>query len=389
MIIPSIKKFGLVAMLVVGLQPLANAYQPRSIDSLANDFMQKNHVPGLSIAVVDGSSLTTYNYGYANEINKTKTSNDTIYSIASFSKTFTGTLVAIAEIESKLNLDAPFNSYLSELKNSSNLNPLTIKMLITHTASLPFDFNPSPKSFNQALVMLKNFTPAYPPGTQYSYSNLSIGLNGYILESIYKQSYESLLASKISQPLALQSTYLELPNNLINKVALGHDMSGLRRYKKQDDVWYAAASLKSTIVDMGKYLQAHINYNKLSNKTLAQAIALMHQNYYCFTNNSYACEQLSWQAHAESQLITSIEDSNFSGIAKDGSYVFAQIPVTSENTLKNQAIFIDKSCGGMGMSGYMLYSPVKKVGVVILLNKLVGQERIRLGRDILMQLTSN
>jgi CubicO group peptidase (beta-lactamase class C family) len=358
-----------------------------SIDSIAKQFMQKNHVSGLSIAIINGSTLTTHNYGYANELTKTKTNDNTIYSVASFSKTFTGTLVAIAQVENKLNLNKPFSNYIPALKNNTNLDNITVKMLITHTGSLPFNLNPPPDNFNQAVKQLKNFTPVYTPGTKYSYSNLSIGLNGYILENIYQQSYESLLYTKISQRLGLTSTYLELPNKLVPLVALGHENNQLRPYQKNSDLWYAAASLKSNIVDMGKYLQAHINYTQLNDKTLTQAIELIHQNYYCF-ENAPACEQLSWQAHAKSQLTSSIEDSNFIGIDKQGNYNFAKIPVTTKNTLKNQAIFIDKSCGGYGMSGYMAYNPVKKVGVVILLNKSLGQERIRLGRDILMELAS-
>jgi CubicO group peptidase (beta-lactamase class C family) len=253
-------------------------------------------------------------------------------------------------------------------------------MLVAHTGSLPFDFIPSPQNYKEAIDDLNNLKLQSTPGSIYSYSNISIGLNAYILQNVYKQNYDNILQNKITRPLKLTSTYLNLPQNLETYVALGHQGNIIRPYDRSIDVWFAASSLKSNIIDMAKFLQAQFDTNA-ENKNLNNAFALVHQNYYCLANGS--CEQLGWQAHAITELGRDTGDTYFKNVDKNGNYVFNPQKVISGNSLKHKAIFIDKSCGGYGMSGYMLYSSQKKVGVVVLLNKSLGNERIRLGRDIM------
>ncbi|NNM58864.1 MAG: serine hydrolase [Legionellales bacterium] len=376
--IKHLKKYSLLSILIFPC--LAFAGDNNKINSLANQFMQENNVEGLSIAVINNNQITTYNYGYANELTHTKTSNKTIYRVASFSKTYAATLEALAQIEGKVKLDHSITDYLPGLTNDA-LKPITVKMLVAHTGSLPFDFNPTPENYTEAIADLNKLKPQATPGSEYSYSNVSIGLNGYILQNVYGQSYDNILQNKIAKPLNLHSTYLHLPPYLESYAALGHDPDKIRPYDKNVDVWFAASSLKSNINDMAKFVRAQFNDN-FDDKNLVKAFALVHQNYYCFANG-ISCEQLGWQAHTMTELNNSVGDTYFKYFDANGSSIFTPQKIVNDNTLKNKAIFIDKTCSGYGMSGYMLYDPAHKVGVVILLNKSLGAERVRLGRDIL------
>lgn len=359
-----------------------------SIDNLAQSFMTKNDVKGMSIAVISQNKISIYNYGYANELKKTPTNNDTIYRVASFSKTYTATLTAIAAVEKKLNLNEPFTKYFPDLRNNTNLNKITTSMLIGHVSSFPFDFKPTPENYSEMVADLNKFVPGTPPGSQYGYSNAGIGTAGYVIQNVYAKSYDQILAEKISKPLNLNSTYLNLPSEKEKYVALGHDRDNkLRVYDRNIDVWYAASSLKSNISDMAKFLNAQINYASLKNQTLRQAILLMHQNKYCFAGN-LACEQLGWQAHVMSELINSSTSDSLSNIDSNGNVTFGTQKIIQNPEFSKNKIFIDKTCGGYGMSGYMLYVPDEKIGVVILLNRNVGEPRVRLGRDIIQNLSS-
>ena len=210
---------------------------------------------------------------------------------------------------------------------------------------------------------------------------MSIGLNAYILQNVYQQSYDSILQEKISKPLQLDSTYLNLPHKLEPYVALGHQDDKLRPYDKNIDVWFAASSLKSNIMDMAKFLR--LQFSALPDKKLSQAIAIVHHNYYCFFNNT-SCEQLGWQAHLIAELENdALDDSYFKNFTKNDNPLFDNQKITSGDTLRNKAIFIDKTSSGYGMSGYMLYDPEHKIGVVVLLNRSLGDARIKLGHDIL------
>lgn len=376
----------ITAALLVVLQAHSYASDNQEIDKLAKSFMQQNHVEGLSIATVNKNGvIQTLNYGYANEQTKTPTSNKTIYRIASFSKTYTATLAAVASVEGKLNLDGAFNQYIPELASNVKLNKVTSNMLLAHVSSFPFDFKPTPRNYPEVIRDLNKFTPTYAPASQYGYSNAGIGTMGYVLQGAYAESYEALLANKVAKPLNLQSTYLHLPQDKESDVALGHEQNNkLRPYDRDIDIWFAAASLKSNISDMAKFLNAQINYNKLKDPILSQAILNLHQNKYCLIGN-VACEQLGWQAHTLAGLNNSISDT-FAGVDQAGNLTFALQRIVNNPTFPKNKVFIDKSCGGYGMSGYMAYLPEQKVGVVILLNKSVGSQRIKLGRDILKRL---
>lgn len=358
------------------------AFANKKIDNLAHSFMQQNKVEGLSIAVINNDKTFIFNYGYANELKKIPTTSNTIYRIASFSKTYTATLAAIAAVEGKLNLNEPFTKYFPELENNANLNKITTTMLLTHTSSLPFDFTPLPKTYPQLVKDLNQFVPSNPPGSQYQYSNAGIGTAGYVVQNVYAKNYAEILAEKLTRPLNMDSTYLNVPIEKENQVALGHDINDkIRPYSRDIEVWFAAASLKSTIIDMAKFLNAQINYPSLNNATLSKAILTVHQNKYCLASK-VACEQLAWQAHLISELKTSTGDT-FSNIDSAGEVTFSPQKIIKKDTLAKSKFFIDKTCGGYGMSGYMAYIPERKIGVVILLNKLVGDQRIKLGRDIL------
>ncbi|MDQ5921998.1 MAG: beta-lactamase class [Pseudomonadota bacterium] len=379
----------LITFIVIALHVPTYASSNKKIDDLARTFMDKNNVAGMSIAVIDKDKTFIFNYGYANEQQKTPTTSDTIYRIASFSKTYTATLAAIAATEGKLNLNDPFNKYFPDLKNNPNLNKITPNMLLAHVSSLPFDFTPAPNTYSDVVKDLDHFVPSMPPGSQYGYSNAGIGTMGYVLQNVYAKDYDTILADKISRPLKMNSTYLNLPADKEKYVALGHENNNkIRVYDKDIGVWFAAASLKSTITDMAKFLAAQINYSSLNDATLAKAIDIVHQNKYCFANKT-ACEQLGWQAHIISELKNSTGDT-FSSIHSAHKLNFGHQAIIKNSAFSKNKIFIDKTCGGYGMSGYMAYIPEEKIGVVILMNKLLGDPRIELGRNILINFnTSN
>lgn len=355
----------------------------KKMDDLARSFMEKNHVEGMSIAVIDKGDIHIFNYGFSDKSKKIPVTNDTIYTIASFTKTVTGTLAAIATIDKKLDLDAPFTKYFPGLKNTQ-LNKITSSQLLAHVSSFPFDFEPRPKTYAALVKGLNQFTSQKLPGSEYNYSNAGIGTVGYVLQNAYGKNYQDILEDKLLKPLNMNSTYLHVPAEKEKYITLGHDKDNKEvPYSKNIEAWFAAASLKSTISDMAKYLNAHMNYASLKNKDLSKALSLAHENKYCFANK-IACEQLSWQAHIISELHKTNGDSFFEKFdSKENPIFIGQKIISNKNFSKNK-IFIDKSCAGYGMSGYMAYIPEEKVGVVLLTNKWLGDERIRLGRDILI-----
>lgn len=84
-------------------------------------FLEKNQVPGMSIAVIDQNKIHFYNFGWADPIKKIPTSNQTLYTIGSFTKTFTAALAARAVIEKRLNLNTSIIHYFPELTQNPHV----------------------------------------------------------------------------------------------------------------------------------------------------------------------------------------------------------------------------------------------------------------------------
>jgi beta-lactamase class C len=363
------------------------ALEKQPLDKLILTFMHTHHVTGMSIAVLDHDQTHYFNYGYANEEKKIPTSNHTVYTIASFTKTFTATLAAIAAAEGQLDLAAPITHYFPLINRNKALANITTSELLCHVAGLPFDFQPRPQTKTELITALNHFAPSDLPGTQYSYSNAGIGTVGYLLENIYADNYTNILNKKLLQPLGMHSTYLNVPITAQKNLALGHDKNNQPvTYNPKLEVWFAAASLKSNIVDMATYVHFHMTLGQQTNKTLMHAALLVHLNRYCFSNQ-LACEQLSWQAHGLSELNQDEGDTYFSHFDEHDFPIFVKQAVVTQDTLANQPNFIDKTGSGYGMSSYMAYLSEKRIGVVILTNKFLGNERIHLGREILRQLS--
>ncbi|KAF5271463.1 hypothetical protein FQR65_LT05083 [Abscondita terminalis] len=374
-----------VLALTLCLQIPAYAYNAEKINALAQRFMQHNQVPGMSIAVIDQDKIHFYNLGWADPLKKIPTRKQTIYTVGSFTKTFTATLAARAVVEKKLNLNAAFINYFPELKQNSSLKSITLNELLTHTSGFPFDFKPRPKNYAELTQALQHYRTSKIPSTEYSYSNAGIGIVGYVLQNIYHQNYQTLLTTKVLTPLQMHSTYLQVPAVKKKYLAVGHDSkNNVVVYNKNLETWFAAASLKSSISDLANYLYAQINPEILGDKNLSQAIGLIHQNKACFADK-LSCEQLAWQAHRLSVIKNSIGDTYFIAFDKEGFPEFYNKKISTNNNL-GKAIFVDKTGSGYGMSSYMAYIPEQKIGVVILTNKFLGDERIKLGRDILQNL---
>lgn len=347
------------------------AQTDNNFQNFMKNFQEKNRIPGMSIAVLDNGKTEIYNYGYANEIKKIKTTSNTIYRINSFTKTLTATLAGIAQAEGKLKLRDPFVSYFPETKQNNQLSAIKISDLLAHVASMPSAFDPDPKSFSDLIVFLKNFEPSYPIGTKYKYSQY-IGLVGYVLQNVYHEPYEKILNEKLIQPLKLQSTYLNIPKSKETLEALGHNEDKIIPIRKEIPVLFAAGDVKSTIVDMAKFLQAQMETENISHQNLYEGIRVVHNKKICFENTNL-CQQMAWQEHEFSDLDKAKSDTI-------GDYVVGK---NQQNLFLNKITFIDKTGGGAGMSSYMAYIPALKKGVVILLNKNIGDARIAFGREIL------
>jgi CubicO group peptidase (beta-lactamase class C family) len=106
------------------------------------DFIDENAGQVVSISVVDAKNTHQYHFGTLSTGNPPN--NQTIYEIASITKTYTGLVVAKAILDGKIELDKDIRHYLNnnEYKNLELSNQyITLRHLMTHTSGLPVVVN--------------------------------------------------------------------------------------------------------------------------------------------------------------------------------------------------------------------------------------------------------
>ncbi|MCE7039447.1 serine hydrolase [Dyadobacter sp. CY312] len=268
------------------------------LDSVANKMIKKPLIHSTSIGIVYQGKEFIGHYGELEKGRANCPDSETIYEIGSLSKTFTGMLVAKAVFENKLSIEDEVQRYLAE--DYPNLKfknqPILIKHLLSHTSGfpnmLPFEANKilqdftnhnTPRKLNE---VYKNYGKEdffkdlhkvkidTIPGYKYSYSSAGTELMAYILEKVYRTSFEKLLTDYLSKNIAMHNTKISLSNQELKKLAVGYHSDNTVITSPMPKLpWGASGSIKSTIPDMVKYITFQLKNNKIvteSHKTTAK-----------------------------------------------------------------------------------------------------------------------
>lgn len=189
-----------------------------------------------------------------------------LFEIGSITKLFTGLLLAQAVLDGKAALADPIAKHLpADLKLDPHVAAITLEQLSLHTSGLPrlpTNFAPANRSDPYAdysaarlIEFLQAFRPAVPPPQPVAYSNIGVGLLGHLLERIYGQTYADLLAAKITRPLGLTDTVLELSAEQQTRFATPHSGS-VRVLPWKLAALAGAGAIRSTGADLLKFGRA-------------------------------------------------------------------------------------------------------------------------------------
>ena len=241
-----------------------------TIDKICKDFTEKNHLPSLVYGlVVDGKVIHSNALGIANTTTNSKANLQSVYRIASMSKSFTAMAILKLRDAGKLKLDDPAYLYIPELKGqkfSIDSPEITIRHLLTHAAGFPED---NPWGDRQLAIsdetMLKMFKKGISfsniPGTNYEYSNMGFAMLGYIIKKVSGQTYQTYITENIFKPLGMNNTYWDYTKVPKNQLALGYrwlDENWVEQPMLGDGAYGAMGGMLTTIEDFGKYMAFHL-----------------------------------------------------------------------------------------------------------------------------------
>jgi D-alanyl-D-alanine carboxypeptidase len=184
------------------------------IDSVVDAYMKAQHVPGISVAVVErADTVVLKGYGFADLENQVPANPTTVYRIGSITKQFTSAAIMRQVERGKVRLDAPLSTYLPEYPRPGR--KATIRQLLTHTSGIASYTSIQPRFHDnirldltdQELLALFDHVPLdFIPGTQWRYDNSGYYLLGMILSRVTHTPYGNYIHDSLAAPLGLSAT---------------------------------------------------------------------------------------------------------------------------------------------------------------------------------------
>lgn len=237
---------------------------------LDNYYFTDSLSKGVVVGVVQRGKVFIKGFGRLKVDSPIKPDSMTLFEIGSITKVFTSEALKIGVSRGDFKLEDDIRQYLSPKVQLPSYINISLLNLSTHTSGLPRlpqslldkmkdSLNPYKDLVQQDIYdYLKSCNENKPVG-QYGYSNLGVGLLGHILELKYQKKYDDIIQDEICSKLKMRYTFNHIPDSLLSKVAQGYNEFNQPNPLWDFPVFQGTGCLKSNVVDMIKFLKAHLN----------------------------------------------------------------------------------------------------------------------------------
>lgn len=287
--------------------------QFKKVVETAEEILKDYNAPGAIVAIAqDGAMVYEYEFGYRNIEESLPVTKDTVFGLASITKTFTSVAVMQLQEKEKLALDDPLVKYIPEfhIKDESMRKQITIHHLLTHSSGLPpmssleyamkvpdddkqSEYRHFGEDQEQALLdtyeeMLTFIKDAdveliAPPGTHFSYSNEGYGILGLLIERISGKTYHQYVHDHILKPCHMEHTKFMIEDyeeyNNITK-SYGKKFGDKNGAIGPDQYWIdsvpmrSTGFIKSTATDMMRYGEIFRNRGLVGDAQVLQPVTV-------------------------------------------------------------------------------------------------------------------
>lgn len=241
-------------------------YQGKTVDELIIDYMEKNAIPGMSLAIVQAPYITrVVGYGLADIESKRLVATHTLFNIGQITNAYTAVAIMQLKEAGKLKLDDPIGNYLADLP--ANWKAITIRQLLAQTSGLAdfssvsgFDYAKNYQA-DEVIKLIENQPLLFKAGTQMQPSGSNFYLLGLIIEKVSGLSYQDFVTKNQIERIGLKDTYFisniknldnEVSNNtqpfkhsqFLNKANFINPVEAASGYEKEEKAtssssWYA------------------------------------------------------------------------------------------------------------------------------------------------------
>ncbi len=262
------------------------------IEALVAQAMEQGQIPGAAIGIVENGELVYANgFGMADLASDTPVTPQTLFQIASVSKTAVAAAVLQLVERGLMDLDAPVTDYLPyfTLAEPESRN-MTIRQLLTHTAGMPDvaswiaevrdqELRTDDMALEDYIRSLSDESLLFLPGEAFMYSSIGYDVLGDVIAKASGQSFEEYMLESILIPLGMDnSSFLlseENPDLLAEPYTYDEDgvvmATGYYPYARRHG---PASALWTNVEDLARYANALLQHGDVEGTQVFSASAI-------------------------------------------------------------------------------------------------------------------
>lgn len=359
------KKFtsiAVIALLLAGALSSCNSDKKQRIAAFQEDVQlllgsdSCNFVGISAVVVKDNKIYYNANFGVKNLETGEPIDDETMFRIASISKSFTATSIMQLVEQGKVSLSDEVSGLVGiPIRNPKYPEvPITLEMLLSHTSSL---------NDHQGYYTLNGVNPEtnpdyalayrdFAPGGQYRYTNLNFSLSGTILERISGERFDQYVVRNILSPLGLYGGYCvdSLDSSRFAQLYTWSDSEGCFKHEPEaynpnreiidnyrfgydTPVFSPTGGMKISALDLARYMIMHMNYG--------------------------------YSPLADVRIIS--EESSHDMQTERSEYEHYGLALHQDSTLTGDGTVLEGHTGGAyGLSAGMFFNPEQKYGFVVI-----------------------
>jgi CubicO group peptidase (beta-lactamase class C family) len=211
-------------------EKLARAFP--ELERIAQRWREERRAPGLAWGIViDGALASSGSAGFRDLERKLPVDADTVFRIASMTKSFTALAILMLRDEGKLELDAPVARYVPELASlapsTRDSGPITVRHLLTHTAGFPEDNAWGDRQLAIPDAEMSRWLAAGIPfstatASAYEYSNYGFAILGRVIANVARMQYTDFMNQRVLAPLGMTSSFWDANDVQPSRLAVGY-----------------------------------------------------------------------------------------------------------------------------------------------------------------------
>jgi CubicO group peptidase (beta-lactamase class C family) len=266
------------AIILTGVLHLSTNAQDLNIVKV-DDYIKKAkkqwNIPGLAIAIVkDGKVLFSKGYGVREYGKKEKTTDESLFAIASNTKAFTASALSILVEKGEISWDDPVQKYLPyfQLYDPYVSANMTIRDLLCHRSGLKtfsgdllWYGTTYPRS--EVIKRARHLKPTYGFRSHYGYSNIMFLTAGEIIPAVTGKSWDEFIKENFFAPLNMKNTNTSIKSfKAGDNIAMPHHVGYNEEpqvipYVDWDNIG-PAGSINSNVKEMANWLMLNLNNGK-------------------------------------------------------------------------------------------------------------------------------